>query len=145
MICSEANIENTVKYDHIFNNCLKDADKIQFRLDTNKSILCAVEKEGISVARFRAVPVLSEMKAPLLANGYLLTELESGIEFSTKDTAVSAIVSACKNFVPVVENTVNKPNTVRKVIGSDCKEALKSYGINDTKGVFSSFYRIVLN
>lgn len=144
-ICNEANIDNTVNYDHIFNMMLKDADKVQFRLDSNKSILCSVEKVNVSACRFRAIPVLSEMKKPLLANGYLLTELESGIEFSTRDTAVNAIVSACKNFVPVVENAVNKVNTVRKVIGSDCKEALKSYGINDTKGVFSSFYRVVLN
>lgn len=144
-ICKEAGVENTTDYGFLFNSMLKDADKVRFRLDNNKSILCAIEKEGISAAKFRAVPVLSEMKAPLQKNGYFLMELESGLEFSTKDTAVGVIVSACKNFVPVVENAVNVPNSIEKVIGSSAKESLMSYGINDTKGVFSSFNRIILN
>ena len=144
-ICKEANIENSINYGFIFNELLSKADKVQFRLDNNKSILCAVEKEGVSAAKFRAVPVLSEMKQPLLENGYLLTELESGLEFNALDTAVSAIVSACKDFAPVVEKPVNTPNAVEKMIGSSAKEALMSYGINDKNGVFSSFYRIILN
>lgn len=144
-ICSEAKMENKLDYKFLFNSIIKDADKVRFRLDSNKSILCAVEKNGVSASKFRAVPVLSEMKNPLTANGYLLTELESGLEFDVKDTAAGVIVSACKDFVPVVENAVNKPNSVTRVIGSDCKQALMSYGINDTKGVFSSFYRVVIN
>lgn len=144
-ICSEIKMKNNVNYDFIFQSMLKDADKVKFRLDSNKSILCAVEKDGVSAAKFRAVPVLSEMKQPLANNGYFLTELESGLEFDAKDVSVNAIVSACKEFVPVVENCVNKPNVITKVIGSECRDALKTYGINDTKGVFSSFYRVVIN
>lgn len=144
-LCEEAKVENTIDYGFLFNSLLKDADKVKFRLDTNKSILCALEKEGVSAAKFRAVPVLSEMKKPLQNNGYFLTELESGIELSTKDTAVGTIVSACRNFTPVVEKPVNVPNSVDKVIGSSAKETLLTYGINDSKGVFSSFYRIVIN
>lgn len=144
-ICKEANIENTINYGFLFNELLKDADKVQFRLDNNKSILCAVEKEGVSAAKFRAVPIVSEMKQPLFENGYLLTELESGLEFNAMDTVVGSIVSACKDFAPVVEKPVNTPNSVEKVIGSSAKETLMSYGINDKNGVFSSFYRIVLN
>lgn len=144
-LCSAAKVDNPTDYKFVFSEMLKDADKVRFRLDSNKSILCAMEKEGVSTAKFRAVPVLSEMKQPLQNNGYFLTELESGIELTTKDTAVGAIVSACKNFVPVVENPVNTPNTVDKIIGSSAKEALMSYGINDKNGVFNSFYRVVLN
>ena len=144
-ICNQANIENTTDYKYIFNSMVKDADRIQFRLDSNKSILCAIEKDGVSAAKFRAVPVLSAMKEPLENNGYFIRELESGLELSTKDAAVGAIVSACQNFTPVVEKPVNTPNRVVKVIGSSAKETLMSYGINDTKGVFSSFYTVVLN
>lgn len=144
-LCSAAKVDNPTDYGFIFNSMLKDADKVRFRLDSNKSILCAIEKEGVSAAKFRAIPVLSEMKQPLFNNGYLLTELESGLELTTKDTAVGAIVSACKNFVPVVENPVNATNTVDKIIGSSAKEALMSYGINDKNGVFSSFYRVIIN
>ena len=144
-LCNEAKVDNPTDYSFVFNSMLKDADKVSFRLDSNKSILCAIEKKGVSAAKFRAIPVLSEMKQPLFNNGYLLTELESGIEFDVKDTAIGAIVSACKNFVPVVENPVNVPNTVDKIIGSSAKEALMSYGINDKNGVFNSFYRVVLN
>jgi hypothetical protein len=144
-LCKEANVENTINYGFVFNNLLQNADKVRFRLDNNKSILCAVEKEGVSVAKFRAVPVLSELKDPLTKNGYFLTELESGLEFNAMDTTVGIIASCCKSFVPVVENPVNVPNTVTKVIGSSAKETLMTYGINDVKGVFSSFYRVVLN
>lgn len=144
-LCKDAKVDVPTDYGFLFNSMLKDADKVCFRLDSNKSILCAIEKEGVSAARFRAIPVLSEMKQPLFNNGYLLTELESGIEFDIKDTAIGAIVSACKNFVPVVENPVNVPNTVDKVIGSSAKETLMSYGINDKNGVFNSFYRVIIN
>lgn len=144
-ICREAGVVNTINYGYIFNALVKDADKVSFRVDSNKSILCAVEKNGHSVARFRAIPVLSEMKQPLYNHGYLLSELESGIQLSAKDSAIGAIVSACKDFEPVVEKAVNIPNTVEKVIGSSCKEALMSYGIKDNKNVFSSFYRVIVN
>ena len=144
-ICKEAGVVNTINYGYIFNALAKDADKVSFRLDSNKSILCAVEKIGQSVAKFRAVPILSEMKQPLYNSGYLLSELETGIELDAKDTAVGAITSVCKEFVPVTEKAVNVPNTVEKVIGSSCKEALMGYGINDKNGVFSSFYRVILN
>lgn len=143
-ICKEIGIKNDVDYTAIFNKYLKDCDNVQFRLDSNKSILCAVSKDGKSVARFRAVPVLSEMHPALQKEGYLLAELESGLEFNFKDTAVKAIVSNCKEFVPVVENTITKPNTITRVIGSECKDILSSYGIRDNKGVFSSFYQITL-
>jgi len=144
MLCKEAGITNSVDYTAIFNKYLKNCDSVQFRLDSNKSILCAVSQNGKSVARFRAVPVLSEMRSDLQKEGYLLTELESGIEFNRKETAVKAIVNSCKEFVPVVENTLVKPNTVERVIGSECKDILSSYGIRDKKGVFSSFYQITL-
>ena len=144
-ICKAAKIEKVPDYKFIFESMMKNADRVQFRLDSNKSILCSVEKDGISAAKFRAVPVLSEMKEPLLANGYLLTELESGIELDAGDTAIGAIVSSCREFVPVTEKALNVPNSIEKVIGSECKAALLSYGINDTKNVFSSFYRIVIN
>lgn len=143
-IWSELGITDGVDYTVIFSKYLKDADHVQFRLDSNKSILCAVAKENKSVAKFRAIPILAEMHPALQKEGYLLTELESGIEFSCKDTAVKAIVSNCKNFVPVVEKTSNKPNTVTRVIGSECKDILSSYGIRDNKGVFSSFYQVTL-
>lgn len=144
-LCKEANVDVPTNYGFIFNSLLKDADRVCFRLDNNKSILCAIEKKGVSASKFRAVPVLSEMKQPLFNNGHLLTELESGIELKVTDTAVGAIVSSCKEFVPVVEDPVNVPNTVDKIIGSSAKEALMSYGINDKNGVFKSFYRVVLN
>lgn len=144
-ICNEVNVENTNDYSFVFSEMIKNADRVQFRLDSNKSILCAVEKDGISAAKFRAVPVLSAMKEPLQNNGYFLHELESGLELSTRDTAVGAIVSACKNFVPVTEKPVNTPNRINKMIGSSAKDVLMSYGINDSKGVFSSFYQIVVN
>ena len=144
-ICNEAKINVPQDYKFLFNNMLKNADKVQFRLDSNKSILCAIEKECEWVAKFRAVPVLSEMKQPLFDNGYMLSELESGIEFNLGDTAITAIVSACKEFVPVVENTVNKPNRVTKMVGSACKEELRTFGVDDRNGVFSSFYQIVVN
>ena len=144
-ICKAAKIENIPDYKFIFESMIKNANRVQFRLDSSKSILCSVEKDGISAAKFRAVPVLSEMKEPLLSNGYLLTELESGIELDAGDTAIGAIVSSCREFVPVAEKALNTPNSIEKVIGSDCKTALMSYGINDTKNVFSSFYRIVIN
>ena len=144
-ICKEMGVETPTDYKFLFQSMVKDADKVQFRLDSNKSILCSVEKTGVSAAKFRAIPVLSAMKEPLIQNGYFLTELESGLEFSTKDTAVGAIISACQNFKPVVEDVSNTVNTVTKLVGSSCKEALMSYGIDDRKGVFSSFYRVVFN
>ena len=144
-ICKEAGVENRTNYKFLFESLLNSADRVKFRLDTNKSILCAVEKDGVSAAKFRAVPVLSEMKQPLENNGYFLTELESGIELSAKDTAVGAIMSACKEFTPVAEKAVNVANEVVKVTGEECTSSLKTYGINDTNKVFNSFYRIIIN
>ncbi len=142
---NEAGIKDNLKYDVIFNNYLKNCDSVQFRMDTPKSILCAVCKENKSVAKFRAVPVLSEMREPLQHEGYLLSELESGLEFGRKETAINAIVNNLKDFVPVIEDTLNKPNLVSKVTGSDCKAVLQSYGINDSKGVFSSLTQVILH
>lgn len=144
-ICKESGIENNMDYKFVFSSMMDNADKINFRIDTNKSILCSVIKDNKSVAKFRAVPVLSEMKQPLQNQGYLLSELESGLTFDIKDATISAITNACKEFVPVAEKAINAVNTVEKVIGSDCKAALMGYGINDAKGVFNSFYRIVIN
>ncbi len=140
----EAGITDNMNYGVIFNNYLKDCDSVQFRMDSAKSILCAVCKENKSVAKFRAVPVLSEMKQPLQHEGYLLSELESGLEFGRKETAIKAIVSNLKDFVPVVENTLNKPNSIAKITGNDCREILQSYGINDAKGVFNTITQVVL-
>ena len=140
----EAGIDENLNYNAIFNNYLKECDSVQFRMDNTKSILCAVCKDNKSVAKFRAVPVLSEMKQPLQSEGYLLSELESGLEFGRKETALKVIVNNLKDFVPVVENTLNKANTITKVTGSDCKAILQSYGLNDSKGVFKTLTQVVL-
>lgn len=140
----QAGVKDTLNYQAVFSKYLRDCDSVQFRLDSNKSILCAVSKDGKSVAKFRAVPVLSEMHDRLRSEGYILSELESGLEFNRKDTTVNVIVSNCKEFVPVVENTMNKPNSITKVMGSECKSILSSYGIDDRKGVFSSFYQVTI-
>lgn len=140
----EAGIKENMNYNAIFNNYLKDCDSVQFRMDNTKSILCAVCKDNKSVAKFRAVPVLSEMKQPLQREGYLLSELESGLEFGRKETAIKAIVSNLKDFVPVVENTLNKANTITKITGNDCRTILQSYGLNDSKGVFNTITQVIL-
>ena len=42
----EAGITDSMNYGVIFNNYLKDCDSVQFRMDTAKSIMCAVCKDG---------------------------------------------------------------------------------------------------
>lgn len=140
-----AKAENTIEYKALFSRYLAKADSVQFRLDSNKSIWCAVSQDGKSVAKFRAVPVLSTLRDDLRAQGYFLSELESGLEFNAKDEATVAIVSNCKQFAPVVEKPLNMANTVTRVIGSACTKALEEYGINDAKHVFNSMISLAIN
>jgi hypothetical protein len=85
------------------------------------------------------------MQDALKREGYFLSELQSGLEFNIKSEAVNAIVSNCKEFVPVSEKPVNVVNTVNKIIGSACTKVLGEYGINDKKGVFASLVSIIVN
>ena len=141
---SAAKVDNPIDYKALFNRYLSKADSVQFRLDSNKSILCAVSNEN-SVAKFRATPLIASMHDSLQSEGYLLSELENGLEFNIKDTAVAAIVSNCKEFAPVAEKPLNMVNTVNKVIGSACTKVLSEYGIDDSKGVFTSLMTIAVN
>ena len=104
-----------------------------------------MSSEGNSCAKFTAVPKVSEIRESLLKEGYYISELESGLEFGIKDTAIAAIVSNCMNFVPVSEKAMNKANTVSKVIGSACTKELSGYGIDDTSHVFRTITQIVVN
>jgi hypothetical protein len=61
-----------------------------------------------------------------------------------KETAIKAIVNNLKDFVPVVENTLNKANTITKITGNDCRAILQSYGLNDSKGVFNTITQVIL-
>ena len=133
------------EYKDEYAKALKNATSVQFRLDSNKSIVSAVCCEGKSVAKFRAVPNLAEIRNGLQKEGYLLTELENGLEFGIDDPAINCIICNCKNYVPVSEKPVNMANTVSRIIGSNCKNVLVEYGINDVKGVFSSITQIVVN
>ena len=130
----------------LINKYLKNADSVAFRLDSNKSIVSAISEDGKSVAKFRAVPNISSMRDVLKKNGYLITELESGLDFNITDPAVAAIFSNCTDFVPVTEKVLNTPNSVKKIIGSDCQRILNDeYNIRDEKGVFNSFVRVIIN
>lgn len=134
-----------LEYKGEYAKALKNATSIQFRMDSNKSILSAICCEGKSVAKFRAVPDVAEIRNGLKREGYLLSELENGLEFGIDNPAVNCIISNCKNYVPVSEKPMNMVNTVNKLVGSDCKKVLAEYGINDVKGVFSSITQIVVN
>lgn len=140
-----AKMENKIDYKNLFQRYLKDADTIQFRLDSNKILYSALSVDGKSVAKFHAVPDVAFIRNNLVKDGYYISELESGLEFKKGDTAVASILSGCKNFAPISEKPINKPNTVSKVIGSECQKVLSEYGINDTKGVFSSLVQVIVN
>ena len=144
-ILLSANMTDVLEYKGTFGKYLKNATSIQFRLDTNKSILSCICEEGKSVAKFRALPNLAEIKNALSKEGYLLSELENGIEFNIENPAVMAIVNNCKEYLPVAEEPINKVNTVTKIIGSECKKVLADYRINDQRGVFNSIVRVIIN
>jgi hypothetical protein len=68
------------------------------------------------------------------------------LDFNITDPAVAAIFSNCTDFVPVTEKVLNTPNSVKKIIGSDCQRILNDeYNIRDEKGVFNSFVRVIIN
>lgn len=144
-ILSAGKIVERLEYRNLFGKYLKSATDVQFVLDTNKSLLICACNEGKSVVKFRAIPDLSEIRNSLKKEGYLLSELESGLEFHIEDPAINCIVSNCKEFVPVAEEPMNKTNKITKVIGSSCKKLLADYGINDQKGVFSSITQVIVN
>lgn len=144
-ILKSANIANPVSYKDIFANYLRNCETVSFRLDSNKSILCSLNVPGKSIAKFRSVPNVAEIKNALQKEGYLLSELSDGLEFKSTMPVVSSIVNSCNDFVPVTEKMMNKPNIVSKVVGQNVKEILNSYGVNDEKGVFSSLVSITVN
>lgn len=144
-IFSSMKIDSGIEYKNLYLKYLKNATSVQFRLDSNKSIFSAITVAGKSVAKFRATPIISDMHNSLKKDGYYLSELENGLEFNINDPAVSAIVSSCKNFTPVSEKVLNKPNAVSKVIGSNCTKILADYGINDKKQVFQTLVQVVIN
>ena len=144
-ILLSAKLDTRLEYRNLYKQYLKNATDVRFELDTNKSILSTVSQEGVSAAKFRMVPDLSEIRNSLKKEGYMLSELESGLDFHIEDPAVACIVSNCSDFVPVSEEPVNSANRVGKVIGSECKGILADYGINDQKGVFSSLIQIIVN
>ncbi len=144
-IFSSAKVDGDIEYKNLFSRYLREADTVQFRLDSNKTLCCSTFKTGKSAAKFRCTPDVASIRNNLMREGYYLTELESGLEFNNGTPVIAAIISACKNFVPVSEEAVNKPNTVTKVIGSECTKILADYGINDTKKVFNSLVQIIVN
>ena len=144
-IFNSAKVDGEIEYKNLFSRYLKECDTVQFRLDSNKLLTCSLFKTGKSSARFHCVPDVAMIRNGLMREGYYLTEHESGLDFANGDTAISAILSNCKNFAPVSEEPVNKPNTVSKVIGSECKKILADYNINDTKGVFNSLVQVIVN
>ena len=137
-------MNNIMDYRGSFQKYLKNATDVEFTLDTNKSILCSLSNPE-SVAKFRMVPELSEIRNSLKKEGYLLSELENGLSFHIEDPAVACIVSNCKEFVPVAEDAINKTNKIGKVIGSECKKLLADYRINDQHGVFNSITQVIVN
>ena len=144
-IIKSSNVEGSVSYKKLFSDYLRSCDTVSFRLDSNKSILCSLNVPGKSIAKFRAVPNVGEIKNALQAEGYLLAELSDGLEFGSTTNAVSLLVNSCSDFVPVSEKVLNVPNVVSNISGSEATEVLSSYGIEDSKHVFSSFARIVIN
>ena len=143
-IILSAKMGNSVEYKTTFQKYLKNATDVNFRMDSNKSVLVEL-CNNMSVAKFRAVPDLSEIRNSLKKEGYLLSELENGLSFHIEDPAIACIVSNCMNFVPVSEDPLNRTNKVGKVIGSECKKTLAEYGIDDQKGVFSSITQVIVN
>lgn len=144
-IFKAANIDEPLNYKNVFANYLRSCDTVSFRLDSNKSLLMSTNIPGKSVAKFRAVPDVGAIKSALQKEGYLLSELSNGLEFKSTNNAIGEIVNSCKNFVPVAEKMNNKENVVSKVTGKDVQELLSNYGINDTKGVFNTVVKIVVN
>ena len=144
-LISASKVEGKVDYKKLFSEYLRNCDNASFRLDSNKSILCAFSVPGKSVAKFRAVPDVGALKSALQKDGYLLSELSDGLEFKSTQNIVSGIVNSCKDFAPVSEKMMNMPNTISRISGNDSKEVLSSYGIDDKKGVFSTFLRISIN
>ena len=144
-IFKAANIDEPLNYKNVFASYLRNSETVSFRLDSNKSILCSLNVPGKSVAKFRCVPDVGAIKNAVNKEGYLLSELSDGLEFKSTNNAVGEIVNACKNFVPVAEKMNNKANVVSKVVGKDVQELLSNYGINDTKGVFNTVVKIIVN
>jgi len=144
-LIKSAKVEGKVDYKELFSNYLRNCDTVSFRMDTNKSILCSVNTTGKSTAKFRAIPDVGAIKNALQKEGYLLSELQDGLEFVSTKNAVSAIVNSCKEYTPVVEDMLNLPNFVQKITGNEVTEVLSSYGVDDKKGVFSSLMRISVN
>ncbi len=143
-IILSAKMNERLEYKTTFQKYLKNASDVNFRMDSNKSILAEL-CNSTSVAKFRMVPDLSEIRNSLKKEGYLLSELENGLSFHIEDPAIACIVSNCCEFVPVSEDPVNMTNKVGKVIGSECKKILADYGINDQKGVFNSLTQVIVN
>ena len=143
-IILSAKMNERLEYKTTFQKYLKNATDVNFRMDSNKSVLAEL-CNSTSVAKFRMVPDLSEIRNSLKKEGYLLSELENGLSFHIEDPAIACIVSNCCEFVPVSEDAVNMTNKVGKVIGSECKRTLAEYGINDQKGVFNSLTQIIIN
>lgn len=143
-ILVSSKMDCNLEYKNIFQKYLKNATDVNFRMDSNKSVLCEI-CNSMSVAKFRMIPDLSEIRNSLKKEGYLLSELENGLSFHIEDPAIACIVSNCINFVPVSEDPLNRTNKVGKVIGSECKKTLADYGIDDQKGVFSSITQVIVN
>ena len=144
-ILKSAGMECEIPYKGLFAEYLRNCDKVSFRLDSNKSILCSLGVDGKSAAKFRAVPNLGMMKSALQRQGYLLSELSDGLEFDSTEEAVSVIANSCDGFVPVSEKMAGRPNVVSKIVGSEVGKILSSYGIDDKNGVFQSLVSIEVN
>ena len=140
-----SNVKGNVNYKKLFSDYLRNSETVSFRLDSNKSVLCSFNVPGKSIAKFRAIPDVGAIKSALQKEGYLLSEMSDGLEFSSTSNATALLVNSMKEFTPVSEKMLNKANVVSKLSGKEVTEVLSSYGIEDKKGVFAGIVRISVN
>lgn len=143
-IFNACGIDEKLAYNDTFNKMVKRADAVTFRLDNSRDMFVQLDKAGVFSARFRAIPNVEGIKNALAREGYMVSDIQSGLTVTLGEDIAPSIIANCANFKPVTEDRVLKSSTVSTVKGVMVTKALKEYGINDETRVFNSMTKVVI-
>lgn len=143
-IFNACGINEKLAYNDTFNKMVKRADAVTFRLDNSRDMFVQLDKAGVFSARFRAIPNVEGIKNALTREGYMVSDIQSGLTVTLDEDIAPSIIANCANFKPVTEDRVLKSSNVETVKGVIVTKALKKYGINDETRVFNSMTKVVI-
>jgi len=137
MIAQSLNTKVDFDYSKTYNTLRSRADSVKFTLSSSNKMLVNVEKNGVFSSRFTAIPNVESLKNVLSREGYLMSDVQTGLGFDAGNEVNASIMSCLTNLTPVVEKDRYFNAGLAKIYGKDVSQHLAAYGIKGDN-LFSS-------